>query len=84
MIKVIGKRNKISFFSLFGFKVIHWEKEGERPEGSEIIENEDKLLIIDEKIPQIEEILEKKKSFPLLFTLYPKKGKGLLEKLIWK
>ncbi|MEO0102184.1 MAG: hypothetical protein ABIK81_00570 [candidate division WOR-3 bacterium] len=84
MIKVIGERNKIFFFSIFDFKVIHWEKGKKIRDDSEIIENDDKLLIVDEKILELEEILEKKKTFPLLFALYPKKGKGLLEKLLWK
>ncbi|MEO0100216.1 MAG: hypothetical protein ABIK99_06590 [candidate division WOR-3 bacterium] len=80
MIKVIGERNKIAFFSLFGFKTIHWVKE----EKQELIEGEEKLIILDEEIPELEEIVKRGKTFPLLFALYPRRGKGILEKLLWK
>jgi|UniRef100_A0A7C3YRX0 hypothetical protein len=78
MIKVIGERNKIIFFSLFGFQCHHWVK-GEIPP----LEPEDKLFILDEEIPEIEEMIEKQKGFPLLFSLYPGREKDLLAQL-WK
>ncbi|GEM_PF-2296803 len=86
MIKVIGSKNKVAFFSLFGFKVVFLAKGQEIDEEIQpIIEEGDKVLIVDEEFYEtLSQFLERyrPKTFPLVFSLRRPKGKGLLEKLL--
>lgn len=78
MIKVIGERNKTAFFALFGFKLFPVIKEEGVKEWSgrespvQLIEQDDKLLIVDKEFFfETRRLREryKGKVFPLLFSL---------------